>query len=129
MITKYDLLAKAFSKEDANRAWQSWQDYQWDEEPDVIPDNIMIVYSFYNYEDYSGYGHVIGYDKEAGEFFDVFGSHCSCYGLEGQWEMEYTTLEELEYSIKKRIEACEEREWCMEADKELDELKELLEIE
>jgi hypothetical protein len=39
-----------------------------------------------------------GYDGSAlvvfrhdGKLFEVYGSHCSCYGLEGQWEPEETT--------------------------------------
>jgi hypothetical protein len=34
--------------------------------------------------------------KKAGKLFEVNGSHCSCYGLEGQWEPEETSIEALE---------------------------------
>jgi len=32
---------------------------------------------------------VFGYDKTKGKFFEVHGGHCSCHGLEGQWDEEY----------------------------------------
>lgn len=31
-------------------------------------------------------------DKGTGELYEVSGSHCSCYGFEGQWEPSATTL-------------------------------------
>jgi len=52
------------------------------------------------------YGEVCGYDGEAfvlfeqdGKLYEVNGSHCSCYGLEGQWEPEETTIDTLLYRI------------------------------
>lgn len=33
--------------------------------------------------------------KRDNKFFEVHASHCSCYGFEGQWEPEETTLEYL----------------------------------
>lgn len=49
----------------------------------------QILYAGYTYEDYSGSSVVFGYDHEKKQFFEVYGSHCSCFGLEGQWEPEY----------------------------------------
>jgi hypothetical protein len=34
-------------------------------------------------------------DKETGELLENHGSHCSCYGFEGQFEPEQTTIEYL----------------------------------
>lgn len=34
-------------------------------------------------------------DRESGAFFEVHGSHCSCYGFETQWSPEPTSLEYL----------------------------------
>lgn len=48
-----------------------------------------VLYADYTYEDYSGSATVI-FEKD-GKLFEVNGSHCSCYGLEGQWEPEETT--------------------------------------
>ena len=54
-----------------------------------------IVFAYYSYEDYSGDAFVILHHPEEGTFYEVNGNHCSCYGLEGQWEMEETSLEVL----------------------------------
>lgn len=34
-------------------------------------------------------------DRQTGELFEVHGSHCSCYGFEGKFKPEPTTLEYL----------------------------------
>jgi hypothetical protein len=52
-----------------------------------------VIHADYTYEDYSGSSYVL-YWKD-GMFYEVSGSHCSCYGLEDQWEPEATTLTEL----------------------------------
>lgn len=60
------------------------------------------------------YYHVGGYEMDAFclyakdcKFYTVHGSHCSCYGLEGQWEPEETSLEYIKRieSIRKHSEA------------------------
>lgn len=58
-----------------------------------------ILFASYNQDNYSGDAWVLF--EENGELFEVNGSHCSCYGLEGQWEPEKVTLEELEYRLTK----------------------------
>jgi hypothetical protein len=60
----------------------------------------VILYANYDTPSYEGYAHVLGYDKVEGKFFEVYGSHCSCYGLEGQWEPEYHTDEEMAAMIE-----------------------------
>ena len=35
-------------------------------------------------------------DRETGKLFETHGSHCSCYGFEGQFEPEETTVEYLQ---------------------------------
>lgn len=52
-----------------------------------------VVFAYYTYEDYSGDALVILRDPNDGVFYEVNGGHCSCYGLEGQWEMEETTMD------------------------------------
>jgi len=54
----------------------------------VTEDDIIILYASYTYEDYSGSSEVYFYDKRDGLFYEVHGGHCSCYGLEDQWEPE-----------------------------------------
>jgi hypothetical protein len=34
-------------------------------------------------------------DKKTGKLYETHGSHCSCYGFEGQWNLEETTVEYL----------------------------------
>lgn len=53
----------------------------------------LVVVAAYEYEEYSGDAYVL-YIHE-GKILEVFGSHCSCYGLENQWEPELTTPEAL----------------------------------
>jgi hypothetical protein len=49
-----------------------------------------IIFAAYEYEDYSGSAEVVYVSK--GKFYHVSGGHCSCYGLEGQWEPEEMPL-------------------------------------
>lgn len=56
----------------------------------VIPLNKQILFASYDYENYSGRAFVL-YKAKSGILFEVNGSHCSCYGLEGQWKPEETT--------------------------------------
>lgn len=53
-------------------------------------DGVEILYASYDAQDYEGGAHVI-FRKE-GKIYEVNGSHCSCYGLEGQWEPEETSV-------------------------------------
>lgn len=39
-------------------------------------------------------------DKETGVLYEVHGSHCSCYGFEGQFELEETSIEALKFRVK-----------------------------
>ena len=48
----------------------------------------VIISATYSYYCYEGEAAVIFYDAIKGQFFEVHGSHCSCYGLEGQWDPE-----------------------------------------
>lgn len=54
-------------------------------------------------------------EKSTGRLFEVSGSHCSCYGFEGQFEPELTSIEYLiseksyfgrDPEVKKQIEVC-----------------------
>lgn len=50
-----------------------------------------ILFAEYNTESYEGSAWVIYYDS--GKLYEVHGSHCSCDGLEGQWNPEDITAE------------------------------------
>ena len=54
-------------------------------------DGVEIIYAWYSYENYSGDALVL-FAKD-GKLFEINGGHCSCYGLEGQWEPTETTLD------------------------------------
>lgn len=58
-----------------------------------------IIFAHYTYEDYSGNAFVLF--TRNGKLYEVNGSHCSCYGLEGQWEPEETNVEALQHRIRK----------------------------
>jgi hypothetical protein len=55
--------------------------------------NMNVLFACYTYEDYSGDALVIF--ERNGQLYEVHGGHCSCYGLEGQWDPEETTKEYL----------------------------------
>jgi hypothetical protein len=61
-------------------------------------EDIRVLFASYSYENYSGDAWVL-FEKD-GNLYEVNGSHCSCYGLEGQWDYEPVVLEELENRIK-----------------------------
>lgn len=53
-----------------------------------------IIYANYEYENYNGDALVI-FTKN-GDLYEVNAGHCSCFGLEGQWDPELTTWKALE---------------------------------
>jgi hypothetical protein len=56
--------------------------------PDAL-DGCTVHLAWYGYGSYCGQSLVI-FEKD-GELFEVNGGHCSCNGLEGQWEPEETS--------------------------------------
>ncbi len=63
-----------------------------------IPDDIVVHYAYYQYRDYSGSALVLF--SQGDKLYEVNGSHCSCYGLEGQWSPEETTVESLKFRLE-----------------------------
>jgi hypothetical protein len=53
-------------------------------------EGVEILYACYDSGDYEGEAHVI-FRKED-KLYEVNGAHCSCYGLEGQWKPEETSV-------------------------------------
>lgn len=47
-----------------------------------------VLFAAYEYGLYEGYAFVLLVDNASGQFEEVNGCHCSCCGLEGQWEPE-----------------------------------------
>ena len=64
-------------------------------------DNATVYLAHYRYKDYSGSAIVI-FEKD-GKLYEVNGGHCSCSGLEDQWNPEETSWE----SLKIRPSICE----------------------
>lgn len=52
-------------------------------DPSVLK-GVKIIYAEYIPGDYCGDAWVIF--RKKGKLYEVVGSHCSCFGLEGQWE-------------------------------------------
>lgn len=61
-------------------------------------DDAKILLAWYGGGDYEGSAFVLF--EQYGKLYEVNGSHCSCYGLEGQWEPEETLVEALVHRIK-----------------------------
>lgn len=102
------LAGDLMSREDQSSEFSQYQNEGRDENYNRIevemPDSLHIFYSYYSYEDYSGYGFLWGYNEETDTFFYNSGSHCSCYGLEGQWDMEDHTYEEMVAVLERQIQ-------------------------
>jgi hypothetical protein len=87
------------SKEDLIKDFFDNPEYKW---KDQFPyngelDDIEILFASYTYECYEGDAFVLF--RKDGKLFEVNGGHCSCYGLEGQWDPEETTKEVLLHRI------------------------------
>ena len=57
-----------------------------------------ILFANYEYANYSGAAFVL-FERD-GKLYEVNGGHCSCYGLERQWDPEETTVEALLHRIE-----------------------------
>lgn len=57
--------------------------------PDDFPSDDQILLASYGGAAYEGDAYVV-YERD-GKLYEVHGSHCSCYGLEGQWAPEETS--------------------------------------
>ena len=103
-LTKTALLKKTPDLFDTpDNVYREFQDY-YEREKSELPSNLVLLYADYTYEYYSGDAYVLGYDKEKKQFFEVHGSHCSCYGLEGQWDEEYyEDVKQLQAAIERRF--------------------------
>lgn len=66
-----------------------------------------IIFACYNHSGYEGNALIIF--KRDNKLFEVNAGHCSCYGLEGQWEPEETTIEALKHRAEKGYGIIEEQ--------------------
>lgn len=60
-----------------------------------------VLLAYYHCGDYDCDSSAFVLFKRGGKLYEVHGAHCSCHGLEGQWEPEETTLEALEQRAEK----------------------------
>ncbi len=76
-----------------------FSEHRWDDDvgADVDLTDANILLAYYNYQDYSGDAFVLF--ERYGKLYEVSGGHCSCYGLEGQWHPEETTIESLRHRL------------------------------
>lgn len=84
---------------DCYGSWTDSQDVlnQFQASSDAL-DGCRVFVACYRDTDYSGSAYVLYASGKI--LYEVFGSHCSCYGLEGQWEPEDTTIESLQHRLK-----------------------------
>ena len=67
-----------------------------------LPDGAKVIYSEYEIDGYDGSAVVI-FEHE-NKLYEVTGGHCSCYGLEGQWNPEEMSVESFLRIYKHRIQ-------------------------
>ena len=60
-------------------------------------EGINVLFASYGTDSYSGDAFVL-FERE-GNLFEVNGGHCSCYGLEGQFEPEPTTIDSIAHRL------------------------------
>jgi hypothetical protein len=60
--------------------------------------HVEILLAWYGYGSYDGSAFVLFRDGD--KLYEVNGSHCSCYGLEDQWEPEETSVAELKHRVE-----------------------------
>ena len=77
-----------------NSLGEMLQDFAADASRDIVPHAPEhVLWADYWQEFYEGTAFVVF--TSGGMLYEVHGSHCSCYGLEDQWEPEETTIEAL----------------------------------
>ena len=91
---------------DAENVFKNFSEYDWSTSSNtpIMSDeekaDIEILLASYTYQDYSGSAFVLFRKKSDGKLYEVNGSHCSCYGLEGQWLPEETNINELKHRLE-----------------------------
>lgn len=63
-------------------------------------ENFIILLAAYEYIYYVGDAYVLLFNTQDNQLYEVHGGHCSCYGLEGQWEPEETSSASIEYRVQ-----------------------------
>lgn len=76
----------------------SWADVQRQFEMNV-PEPEQVIYAEYDQPGYDGWANV--FYRIGDQFYWAYGSHCSCYGLEGQWDPEEYDAQSLVHALRK----------------------------
>lgn len=71
------------------------------EAPDDALKGKTVLVAVYAYGCYEGDAYVLLRDNATGAFEEVHGGHCSCYGLEGQWQPETADPDAILHRIDK----------------------------
>ena len=82
--------------------WESLEDMKSDfriSDEDLT--GVKVLFASYTYENYQGSATVL-FEKDD-KLFEVIGSHCSCYGLEDQWEPTETCIAVIEKMVSGEI--------------------------
>jgi hypothetical protein len=80
--------------------WKEAKDVFGDFNIDPVEDAEFLL-AWYDCWDYSGSAYVLFRDKSDGKLYELEGGHCSCNGLEGQWNPGEVTLEYLKNRLEK----------------------------
>lgn len=62
---------------------------------DPFPEGVFPIYGFHEEGNYEGNASFLLIETSTGKFFEIHGSHCSCYGFEGQFSPEECPIEYL----------------------------------
>lgn len=60
-----------------------------------FPKGLIPIYGGHEYENYEGNAKFLLIEPSNGKFYEIYGSHCSCYGFEGQFDPKECPIEYL----------------------------------
>ena len=109
MLAIEDLLGKTEAQVKEHIAYRYADDYD-EASAKVVKDKLENLDVLVAYESVGSWGcdstsFFVFRDKETGILYEMHGSHCSCYGFEGQFRLEETTVE----ALKSRVENARSR--------------------
>ena len=108
---------------------KDFSDLAWSDDQEKIDETVQnfaaenILFASYGTGNYSGDAFVL-FEKD-GILYEVNGNHCSCYGLEGQWSPEETSIEAIAFRLTEGTFGTDS--WC--GNEFAAELKEFLGVE
>lgn len=92
---------------------------EWSSKEDVCNDfriadfDGVVLLAHYECESYEGSANVLFMNE--GKLFHVYGGHCSCYGLEDQWEPDEITIEMILHMAENGNGFWAQNSWIAEA--------------